>query len=121
VSNNFLLDGKKALKESQSVRSQLKESFFLESVGFNTYFFLYYLFWTSYHYRNGLAYYFSFKSNKVLQQEEDKRISDVRNYQVLDKHAGKGLDVSEYQGSVGLMWIPWKINILHFVFIRHRG
>jgi lysozyme len=44
-------------------------------------------------------YYFSFKSNKVLQQEEDKRISDVRNHQVLDDHAGKaiGLDVSEYQ------------------------
>jgi lysozyme len=55
-------------------------------------------------------YYFSFKSNKVLHQEEDKRISDVRNHQVLDNHAGKaiGLDVSEYQGkSVGLMWIPW--------------
>jgi lysozyme len=52
-----------------------------------------------YHYSNGLAYYFSFKSNKVLQQEEDKRISDVRNHQVLDNHAGKaiGLDVSEYQ------------------------
>jgi hypothetical protein len=30
-----------------------------------------------------------------------------------------GLDVSEYRGkSVGLMWIPWKINIPHFVFIR---
>jgi lysozyme len=29
--------------------------------------------------------------------EEDKRISDVRNHQVLDDHAGKaiGLDVSE--------------------------
>jgi lysozyme len=68
---------------------------------------------------NGLAYYFSFKSNKVLQQEEDKRISDVRNYQVLDNHAGKaiGLDVSEYQGkSVGLMWIPWKINIRSLCF-----
>jgi lysozyme len=41
---------------------------------------------------NGLAYYFSFKSNKVLHQEEDKRISDVRNLQVLDNHAGKGSD-----------------------------
>jgi lysozyme len=74
------------------------------------------LFGLGYHYRNGLAYYF--KSNKVLQQEEDKRISDVRNYQVLDKHAGKaiGLDVSEYQGkSVGLMWIR-KINIPYTLF-----
>jgi lysozyme len=65
--------------------------------------------WYHYHYSNGLAYYFSFKSNKVLQQEEDKRISDVRNYQVLDNHAGKaiGLDVLNTRGkSVGLMWIP---------------
>jgi lysozyme len=46
-------------------------------------------FGVGYHYSNGLAYYFSFKSNKVLQQEEDKRISDVRNHQVLDNHAGK--------------------------------
>jgi lysozyme len=72
---------------------------------------------------NGLAYYFSFKSNKVL-QEEDKRISDVRNHQVLDNHAGKaiGLDVSEYQGkSVGLMWIPWnKYPVLCF-HSGHRG
>jgi lysozyme len=34
-----------------------------------------------------------------------------------------GLDVSEYQGkSVGLMWIPWKINILYTLFsFGHRG
>jgi lysozyme len=42
------------------------------------------IFGVGYHYSNGLAYYFSFKSNKVLQQEEDKRISDVRNHQVLE-------------------------------------
>jgi lysozyme len=60
------------------------------------------LFWVGYHYSNGLAYYFSFKSNKVLQQEEDKRISDVRNYQVLDNHAGKvGLDVSYQENQLG--------------------
>jgi lysozyme len=75
-----------------------------------------------YHYRNGLAYYFSFKSNKVLQQEEDKRISDVRNYQVLDKHAGKaiGLDVSEYQGKISWIDVDTVENKypVHFVFIR---
>jgi lysozyme len=75
-----------------------------------------------YHYRNGLAYYFSFKSNKVLQQEEDKRISDVRNYQVLDKHAGKaiGLDVSEYQGKISWIDVDSLENKypVHFVFIR---
>jgi lysozyme len=72
---------------------------------------------------NGLAYYFSFKSNKVLHQEEDKRISDVRNLQVLDNHAGKaiGLDVSEYQGkSVGD--VDLKINIPFTLFsFGHRG
>jgi lysozyme len=75
-----------------------------------------------YHYRNGLAYYFSFKSNKVLQQEEDKRISDVQNYQVLDKHAGKaiGLDVSEYQGKISWIDVDTVENKypVHFVFIR---
>ncbi|CAM3113391.1 glycoside hydrolase family 25 protein [Flavobacterium frigoris] len=76
-----------------------------------------------YHYRNGLAYYFSFKSSKVLQQEaEDKRISDVRNYQVLDKHEGKaiGLDVSEYQGKISWMDVDTLENKypVHFVFIR---
>jgi lysozyme len=79
---------------------------------------------TRYHYRNGLAYYFSFKSNKVLQQEEDKRISDVRNYQVLDNHAGKaiGLDVSEYQENQLVDVDTLKINIPYTLFSSgHRG
>mgnify|MGYP000308298948 CR=1 FL=1 len=43
-----------------------------------------------YHYREGLAYYFSFKSNKVLSEaEESKQFSDVRNFQVLEKSKGK--------------------------------
>lgn len=57
----------------------------------------------SYHYRNGLAYYFSFKSKKMsYEQAEEKRISDVRNYQILKKHEGKaiGIDVSEFQGEI---------------------
>lgn len=76
-----------------------------------------------YHYRNGLAYYFSFKTDKVLEKEaEDKRLSDVRNYQVLANHQGMaiGLDVSEFQGR-----IRWsKVDSLEqkfpisFVFIR---
>ncbi|KFF18234.1 glycoside hydrolase family 25 protein [Flavobacterium hydatis] len=76
-----------------------------------------------YHYRNGLAYYFSFKTDKVLEKEaEDKRLSDVRNYQVLSNHQGMaiGLDVSEFQGK-----IRWsKVDSLEqkfpisFVFIR---
>ncbi|MBC5837089.1 glycoside hydrolase family 25 protein [Flavobacterium muglaense] len=77
----------------------------------------------AYHYRMGLAYYFSFKSNHISAAEaEDKRISDVRNYQVLEKSEGKviGIDVSEYQDE-----IDWsKVGTLEdkypvqFVFIR---
>ncbi|KIA85230.1 glycoside hydrolase family 25 protein [Flavobacterium sp. AED] len=76
-----------------------------------------------YHYRNGLAYYFSFKSNKMLSEAaESKRISDVRNFQVLEKQEGKsiGLDVSEYQGKISWSYVDTleKKYPLHFVFIR---
>ena len=76
-----------------------------------------------YHYRNGLAYYFSFKSNKaVLEEREAKRISDVRNFQVLKKHEGQsiGIDVSEYQGQISWSYVDTIENKypLHFVFIR---
>ena len=76
-----------------------------------------------YHYRNGLLYYLGFKSYKLkYEKEEVKRISDIRNFQVLDNHQGKaiGLDVSEYQGK-----IDWDVieNLeneypIEFVFIR---
>ena len=77
----------------------------------------------SYHYRDGFAYYFSFKSDKILKEEtEAKRISDVRNYQLLEKHEGKsiGLDVSEYQGKIRWTYVDTLENKypLHFVFIR---
>ncbi len=76
-----------------------------------------------YHYRNGLAYYFSFKSDKVLNESsEAKRITDVRNIQVLEKNEGKsiGIDVSEYQGEIDWTHIDTLENQypLHFVFIR---
>jgi lysozyme len=56
-----------------------------------------------YHYRDGFLYYLGFKSYKLrYEQAEAKRISDVRNFQVLENHKGKaiGLDVSEYQGEI---------------------
>jgi lysozyme len=86
-------------------------------------FFVLLIFGLAYHYRNGLAYYFSFRSNHAVEMEaEDKRISDVRNYQVLDKHEGKsiGIDVSEYQGKISwseLDTLESKYPI-DFVFIR---
>jgi len=78
---------------------------------------------TAYHYRNGLAYYLSFKTDKILKKDiEAKRIADIRNHQVLIKHAGKmvGIDVSEYQGIIDWTKID---NIegsfpIEFVFIR---
>ena len=80
------------------------------------------LFATGYHYRNGLAYYFSFKSDKVLKEREAKRISDVRNYAVLEKNEGKiiGFDVSEFQGKIdwALVGKMGNSDSLRFVFIR---
>ncbi|WP_363269220.1 glycoside hydrolase family 25 protein [Flavobacterium sp.] len=53
---------------------------------------------------------------------EGKRISHVRNFQVLEKHEGKsiGLDVSEYQGKISWSYVDTleKKYPLHFVFIR---
>jgi lysozyme len=77
----------------------------------------------TYHYRVGLAYYFSFKSNKTLTEaSEAKRISDVRNFQVLEKSEGQsiGIDVSEYQGKISWSYVDTIENKypLHFVFIR---
>ena len=80
------------------------------------------VFATGYHYRNGLAYYFSFKSDKVLKAAEAKRISDVRNFEILEKHEGKaiGLDISEFQGIIDWTLIDKVENKypLRFVFIR---
>ncbi len=102
-----------------------KPSFFSGKVlRFSIIVFLFILFLgVGYHYREGLAYYFSFKSDKVLDEtSEDKRISDVRNFQVLEKHEGKamGIDVSEFQGKIdwNLVDTLEKKYPLTFVFIR---
>ena len=76
-----------------------------------------------YHYRNGLAYYLGFKSHKVPKTEaEEKRLSDVRNFQVLSKYPDKvvGFDVSQYQGQIAWDEVKFVENTyaLGFVFIR---
>ena len=86
-------------------------------------FFVLLLLGVGYHYRNGLLYYLGFKSYKLrFERAEAKRISDVRNFHVLENHKGKaiGLDVSEYQGEID--WTLVK-NVeenypLEFVLIR---
>ncbi|MFH6944362.1 glycoside hydrolase family 25 protein [Flavobacterium sp. FlaQc-50] len=77
----------------------------------------------AYHYRRGLAYYLGFKSHKVSEKEiEDKRLSDVRNFQVLAKREGKsvGVDVSEYQGKISWSYVDTleQKYPIDFVFIR---
>jgi lysozyme len=76
-----------------------------------------------FHYRNGLSYYLGFKSDKIIRADrEAKRISDVRNFQVLEKHEGKsiGIDVSEYQGKISWSYVDTleQKYPLHYVFIR---
>jgi lysozyme len=76
-----------------------------------------------YHYRGGLAYYLGFKSNKINSQTaEEKRISDIRNVQVLEKSNGKsvGIDVSEYQGKISWSYVDTleQQYPIQFVFIR---
>ncbi|MBC7848042.1 MAG: glycoside hydrolase family 25 protein [Flavobacterium sp.] len=78
---------------------------------------------TGYHYRDGLLYYLGFKSYKLkYEAAEAKRISDVRNYQVLENHQGKaiGLDVSEFQGKIDWTLVETieENHPLEFVFIR---
>ncbi|GEP50423.1 glycosyl hydrolase [Flavobacterium noncentrifugens] len=76
-----------------------------------------------YHYRNGIAYYLGFKSHKLPKTEaEQKRLSDVRNFQVLSKYPDKvvGFDISQYQGEINWNEVQYVENTykLGFVFIR---
>lgn len=81
-----------------------------------------FLFGIAYHYRNGLGYYLGFKSDKVPAQKEEKRLSDVRNFQLLSKYQDKvaGLDVSQYQGKInwGEVRVLENTFPIGFVFIR---
>ncbi|MBP4137850.1 glycoside hydrolase family 25 protein [Flavobacterium geliluteum] len=74
-----------------------------------------------YHYRHGLAYYLGFKSNRT-EDSVEKRLSDVRNIQVLENHKGKvvGIDVSEFQGVIDwddVEMLEEKYPV-QFVFVR---
>lgn len=106
-------------------KSRKEESFFYKKllryliIGFSILLFL----GIGYHYRNGLLYYFGFKSYKLKYgQDKDKHISDIRNYQVLESHEGKaiGFDVSEFQGKIDWELVENIENdyLLEFVFIR---
>ena len=80
------------------------------------------LFGIGFHYRNGLLYYLGFKSNKIIESKESKRISDVRNYNVLSTYDDKvvGIDVSQYQGKIDWKSVRLVENNfpIQFAFIR---
>ncbi len=82
-------------------------------------FFSLFIIGVGYHYKNALAYYFSFKTDKVLQND---KFSEARNLNILEKHQGKviGLDVSEYQGKISWSYVDTieRKYPLRFVFIR---
>lgn len=56
----------------------------------------------SYHYRDALAYYFSFKSRHQKLPDGTSKVSEARIYQILKRHPNKvyGIDVSQYQGKI---------------------
>lgn len=105
-------------------KTKKKASFFSGKVGrySGILFLVVFVVGTAYHYREGLAYYLGFKSDKVLQSATSKYLSDVRNFQVLEKHEGKsiGLDVSEYQEKISWSYVDTleQKYRLDFVFIR---
>jgi lysozyme len=113
-------------RKSNAVRKPKKKAAFF-SGNFLRYsivtFFIVLILGFGYHYRNGLSYYLGFKSDKISSVERNaKRISDVRNFQVLEKHEGKsiGIDVSEYQGKISWSYVDTleQKYPLHYVFIR---
>ena len=82
-----------------------------------------FLFGMAYHYREGLAYYFSFKSNKVLSETElYNEVQDDRNFQVLEKSEGKNICLyfSEYQEKISWTYVDTleQKYPIDFVFIR---
>jgi lysozyme len=103
-------------KKNTSLLSKLQPF----SVGF---FLMLVIFLTGYHYRNGLAYYLGFKSDKAAKAAAEKRrISEVRNYTLLAKYEFNpvGIDISEYQGTI--LWDSVRVIEndfpVRFVFVR---
>lgn len=114
---------KKISKTKTNVRRKPRSNSGFSKKNVSLFVILVLIFGLVYHYRNGLAYYFSFKSDKVLTNEsENNRISVIRNSQVLENHRGKviGIDVSEYQGTIQWNRVDTieKKHPLGYVFIR---
>jgi lysozyme len=77
----------------------------------------------SYHYRNWLQHYLSFKSDKLFfEKSTEKHNTDIRNYRVLEENNNKaiGIDISEYQGKIKWDFVSNIENKypVNFVFVR---
>ena len=111
-------------KPATKRRSTKKKSFFSGwIISFTiTFFILLIIGITAYHYRDALAYYFSFRSKHAIENNNASKVEEARIFQVLKRHKKKvfGFDVSEYQGKIN--WQETKTVEdtfqLKFVFIR---
>jgi lysozyme len=76
----------------------------------------------SYHYRDALAYYFSFKSKHNIENFTRSKVENARIFQVLSRHQKMvfGFDVSQYQDQIDWNNIKTVEDTfqLKFVFIR---
>ena len=103
---------KKPVRKSTASKSSFWTKFTLISLIFFS------LLFAVYHYKDALLYYFSFKSNHLVQQN---KIDGARIHQVLKRHEDLvlGFDVSEYQGKIEWAAIDSMDHYkLHFVFVR---
>ncbi len=103
---------KRPVRKSTASKSSFWTKFTLISLIFFS------LLFAVYHYKDALLYYFSFKSNHLVQQN---KIDGARIHQVLKRHEDLvlGFDVSEYQGKIDWAAIDSMDHYkLHFVFVR---
>jgi lysozyme len=115
------MTSRKYIKKTSFRKSNPKSKWLFFGITFLLFFFMAF---GIYKFRDGFLYYLGFKSDKnaATLSKEDRKITDIRIYEVLHKHDDKaiGFDVSEYQSK-----IDWEQTYhideafeLSFVFIR---
>ena len=111
-------------KPAAKRRPTKKKLFFSgKMIGFSiTFLILFLVGIAAYHYRDALAYYFSFRSKHQIENDNATKVEEARIFQVLKRHEKKvfGFDVSEYQGKIAWEEIKTIEDTfqLKFVFIR---
>ncbi len=113
-------------KKSYPSSRNYKPKTFKKSKGIGFYLFITLVFLIvsafGFYFRDGFLYYLGFKSNKDELSHEDRKIADIRIYEVLSSHANHefGFDVSEYQKEIDWQGIQVLEDTfqLSFAFIR---